>query len=393
MLHNIKITNLFGLYSYEFNSLFTEGFPIRFITGPNGYGKSTILSILSHLLLCDFAYFKALPFDELQFCFDDRSILIHKLDSSLPRQGEDISKSRVNSDRDVRFSLIDLINMSEEAFYQISMDESDSGKAEIEMFINGLSHYYIKDQRLFKSDTWSPIGEALLPTAKSVNHNAQSLQKEMQQYKLMVNSILSIQNLSLDHEPVAAEVYEERKAILNPYLNKLKLYGLSEWGFDLPKYQPMADNLMGAFLFMAENAVECAEPLLRKIDLFKEIIEGCEFADKEFQISSEYGYRFVSLNNDKTLLDGSDLSSGEQHILIQSYELIFNAHNGALALIDEPEMSFHMIWQMNYLKNLRKIANLNNLQCIVATHSPQIFDSMWDLTYDLYEITHPRTEE
>ena len=101
----------------------------------------------------------------------------------------------------------------------------------------------------------------------------------------------------------------------------------------------------------------------------------------------------MSCNSDRTLLDGSDLSSGEQHILIQAYELIFNAQEGALTLIDEPEMSFHLMWQMDYLKNLSKIVKQKKLQCLVATHSPQIFDSMWDLTYDLYEITHPKIVE
>ena len=48
---------------------------------------------------------------------------------------------------------------------------------------------------------------------------------------------------------------------------------------------------------------------------------------------------------------------------------------------------------LDYLKNLAKIAKINKLQCLVATHSPQIFDSMWNLTFDLYDIMHPRIEE
>ena len=90
--------------------------------------------------------------------------------------------------------------------------------------------------------------------------------------------------------------------------------------------------------------------------LFKNIIERSDFVDKDIQISPDYGYRFVSRNQDRTLLDGSDLSSGEQHFLIQTYELIFNAQENSLALIDEPEMSFHIIWQMDFLRNIREIA-------------------------------------
>lgn len=392
MLHKIKITNLFGLYSYEFDSLFSEESPIRFITGPNGYGKSTILSIISHLLHCDFAYFKTLSFDELQFCFNDKLITIHKLELSESRQDEDVSKLKVNSDRDVRFSLIDLERESEEAFFLVSKDEENSGKAEIEMFLNNESHYFIKDQRLLKSDSWISEDEVISSSASTVNHNAQCFKTILGEYKKNISAIMSVQNLTLDHTPITKEEYEEHKVALSSKLDKLEDYGLTQGGFSLPDYQPAASALMRAFFNMADEALKYIEPILRKIDLFKEIVDGCEFADKEFQISPEFGYRFVSHNQDKTLLDGSDLSSGEQHILIQTFELIFNAAEGSLALIDEPEMSFHMIWQMDYFRNLTKIAKHKNLQCIVATHSPQIFDSMWDLIYDLFELTHPQTE-
>ena len=71
MLHRILVKNLFGLYTYELGPLFDEDTRIRFITGPNGYGKSTILSMLSHLMRCELSYLKSLSFDELQFYFDD----------------------------------------------------------------------------------------------------------------------------------------------------------------------------------------------------------------------------------------------------------------------------------------------------------------------------------
>lgn len=396
MLHHISIKNLFGLYTYELGPLFNVDSPVRFITGPNGYGKSTILSMISHLLCCEFSYFRMLSFSEIQFKFDDKIILLHKIGQTVKDFTEDVSKLQNNIVGDVTFRLIDNKYDTQDAFFQLSLADNsiiDNGRTEIEMFLNGEAHYYIRDQRLLKDDTWTRDTENHLSSSNAVNVNALLLKDMMINYKNRLSSIISIQNFSMSNKPLSKDTYERRKAELTSDLDKLKLYRLVDDGFNLLLYQEEAVPIMWAFLSIAESALVYAKPLLDKINLFKEIIDRSDFADKELQISPEFGYRFVSKNQDRTLLEGSDLSSGEQHILIQTYELIFNAPEGSLVLIDEPEMSFHVIWQMDYLKNITKIAKQNNLQCLVATHSPQIFDSMWDLTFDLYDIAHPQIED
>lgn len=66
------------------------------------------------------------------------------------------------------------------------------------------------------------------------------------------------------------------------------------------------------------------------------------------------------------------LSSGEQHFLVLFFELIFNAKNKQLVLIDEPEISLHVSWQVNMVDRLIEISNLNNNKFVLATHSPSI---------------------
>ena len=396
MLNKLTIKNLFGLYSYDFDFLFCKESPIRFITGPNGYGKSTILGILSHLLQCDFVYFENLPFEEIQVSFDEKLIMISRIPIEASGIGEDFSKKSSIKQGRIHISLLNRPDSVEESSFEVvqgfnSVD--DSGRLEIEMFLRGESHYFIGDKRLFKIDGWVDGIEHIKSSGNVVNHNAEDLKKRLENCREQINSILSIQNLTVDFSPVSKEVYESRKAVLTSGLKRMLDYGLAKGSFELPTYQPIADGLMGSFLNMAESAVEYATPLLEKVELFKNIIERSDFVDKDIQISPDYGYRFVSRNQDRTLLDGSDLSSGEQHFLIQTYELIFNAQENSLALIDEPEMSFHIIWQMDFLRNIREIAKLKGLQCIVATHSPQIFDSMWELTSDLYEMSHPQKED
>lgn len=46
MLTNLKITKLFGLYDYHLQFSESGQDKIRFVTAPNGYGKSTILRFI-----------------------------------------------------------------------------------------------------------------------------------------------------------------------------------------------------------------------------------------------------------------------------------------------------------------------------------------------------------
>jgi predicted ATP-binding protein involved in virulence len=77
------------------------------------------------------------------------------------------------------------------------------------------------------------------------------------------------------------------------------------------------------------------------------------------------------------------LSSGEQHELVILYELLFRVRENSIILIDEPEISLHVVWQHEFLKDLGQIAALSQFHALVATHSPQIISDRWDLTVEL----------
>ena len=68
------------------------------------------------------------------------------------------------------------------------------------------------------------------------------------------------------------------------------------------------------------------------------------------------------------------------------YKLIFEAPNQSLLLIDEPEISLHIVWQKIFMNDLQKVVDLKNLNVIVATHSPQIINNYWDNQIDLGEL-------
>jgi len=100
----------------------------------------------------------------------------------------------------------------------------------------------------------------------------------------------------------------------------------------------------------------------------------------------EDGFCFISKNGDR--LTPEKLSSGEQHILILFYHLLFCIEHNTLVLIDEPELSLHVEWQRDFIDTLNKVISLQKnykieIQILIATHSPQIISDHWDITVDL----------
>lgn len=124
-----------------------------------------------------------------------------------------------------------------------------------------------------------------------------------------------------------------------------------------------------------------------RLDFFKKTIDNLNFANKSIELKPAFGFRFVGNDEHRAIIPLDKLSSGEKHIIIQLCELLFVAKEGALVLIDEPELSLHLAWQYQYLKIVEGIAALCGFQFIIATHSVQIFNAEWSRTTDLFMIS------
>ena len=114
---------------------------------------------------------------------------------------------------------------------------------------------------------------------------------------------------------------------------------------------------------------------------------------KKVKVNSRRGFYFVRdieevelISNKEKVLSLSKLSSGEQHQVILLYQLIFNTEPDTLVLIDEPEISLHVVWQRQFMENLVEVSKINNIKSIIATHSPQIIGENWDSTIDLADL-------
>ena len=69
MIKQLIISDLYDLYSYDIK--FENEPNIQIITGPNGFGKTTILQIVSHFYSGKFWYFYFLPFSSIDLILSD----------------------------------------------------------------------------------------------------------------------------------------------------------------------------------------------------------------------------------------------------------------------------------------------------------------------------------
>jgi len=66
---------------------------------------------------------------------------------------------------------------------------------------------------------------------------------------------------------------------------------------------------------------------------------------------------------------------GEQRALTIFYELLLHSSPGSLILIDEAEISLHVVWQDG--------ARMADLEVVIATHSPDMIHVRRDLVVEL----------
>lgn len=146
-------------------------------------------------------------------------------------------------------------------------------------------------------------------------------------------------------------------------------------------------NALSVYVEDVEKKLSVFDEIASKLELLRKIInQKFSYSYKEIKFSKEKGFGFkthYNLSSNSNSLSPTDLSSGEQHELVLIYELLFKVEPDSLVLIDEPELSLHVGWQVQFLKDLQEITKLADLDIFMATHSPDIIQDRWDLTVEL----------
>ncbi|OII41030.1 hypothetical protein BIU99_04245 [Plantibacter sp. MMLR14_011] len=122
--------------------------------------------------------------------------------------------------------------------------------------------------------------------------------------------------------------------------------------------------------------MENLQPAQRLIDTFVASVNGF-LERKHLTFSMSDGIKLVGRNGED--LDSDNLSSGEKHLLLLLSSAVLARSNGALMIIDEPELSLGLRWQRKLLSELLRCTEGSGVQFLVASHSTQIMADVPDI--------------
>jgi ABC-type dipeptide/oligopeptide/nickel transport system ATPase component len=378
-IEKISVTGLFGIFDHVIPLNTEEG--ITIIHAPNGFGKTAILRLIYDLFGQQNDALQKIPFQELRVdCSNGVSFGVT----------QDISLKDV-SDHEVSLKVPQVTTIP------FNLNQLSRSKSSIDV-------YLIESQRLLnavndKRKKISSISPKITDYSRDL---AKHIRAVLSEYGAVSQSLdrtfparaFSPSNIThATHEELWSRIdqlEEERSHLISVGLLK------EDTTFELPPLSQTIDEsmsnearrILSIYVKDTEEKLRVFYKIKKRLELLRRIINK-KFSCSHKEILFDQSKGFVFKKNMGTInplwgeLKPTDLSSGEQHELVLLYALLFKVKPGSLVMIDEPELSLHVGWQVEFLKDLQEIIKLTNIQILIATHSPDIIQDRWDLTVEL----------
>lgn len=458
-INKIEVKKLFGVFDHEIPLNAEEH--ITIIHGPNGFGKTILLTMVNAVFNSQYSRLFKIPFSELIIDFDDSSTLCVKkrIDASIKEVEKsknggqltlwerlknggsltlELSKPRSkpktavikpidpeNMPIPLRFieqeiaglEMIDPWNwlykptggklVLDEVLDRFSdklplplIDRDRKNKGEytwLKEIKNSIDIHFIETQRLLRFSSLRSRREfeernSMIPAVVNYfDELAEAIRAKWAEYGDLSQSLdrtFPIRLVKEKKKPAnktGRERLEQDLKELKLKRSKLVAVGLLEQeqgkdDEDLQKVDESNIDVLSIYVQDVKQKLAVFDDLMEKIDLMLKIING-RFLYKQLSINKKEGFVFKTTGG-KTI-SAANLSSGEQHELVLLYEMLFKVKQDSLILIDEPELSLHVVWQQQFLKDLEQITRLVGFDILMATHSPDIINDRWDLTVEL----------
>lgn len=391
----INLKGLFGHFDYDID-LAEEGMTI--LTGPNGYGKSTIIRAINALRNSDIDFFLEIEFERLEIVNENPkdNLLIEKkqetlvFNEKLKIDKEDVLHWR----KGIRYRR-DMYSINT---YASEVEEADSLYEDYRQILKLMQQSVgdvecIEEQRLIRVDERRTVrrddGSRVIDkrVINVVEEIPAKLLREMQrvanEYSRVANELDSTypERLFEQTEDMQKEEFEKKLVSMQEKVEKLNKYGISNISkLRHVAFQPEYAKALKVYFDDFDRKYGEYENLIDKLDLFTDMVNR-RFQFKRIVISNEFGMRVV--DGQEKILKLSKLSSGEKEILVLFYQLLFEVKNKVMLLVDEPEISLHVAWQRMFAEDLKKIVKQKNMTAIIATHSPQMINGNRKIQRDL----------
>lgn len=434
-MYNLKFKALFGRFNYDFN--FNED--VTIITGPNGYGKSTILRTIDAISkgINGINYFVNLNFEEMEFSNlkTNQKIAIKKTNEKLYvndyeldldffknimfyiLQEERYYIRRIDDNtvydkrKDQLYTLEEYIlnnfsenefnNRSDEFFFNMDFRYNFSKKfkdKDINKNLKAVQEikekkeivkniYYIKEQRLIITDEKKKREEEDIEFIKQLPGKLKKIIAEVSNnYSAISNKLDSSypDRLFSTEVGITEDDYGKEMDKMKEILEKIKKFDISD--IQLSKNLGFKDEHSKALKIYFEDfqqKYKVYEQFIEQLELFTTIINS-RLNFKKIKISRDNG--IIVIDDNEAEIELRKLSSGEQQEIVLFYKLIFDVEENELLLIDEPEISLHILWQKKFMDDLLRIISQKKIRVIVATHSPQIISNHLDKQIDLGKL-------
>ncbi|MET7797053.1 AAA family ATPase [Streptomyces decoyicus] len=426
VLRHYSIFNLFGLHDHEFS--IDVGEP-TILTGSNGTGKSTVLRTISAVGRGDWEILLRIPFDRMILRFEAAEFQAVRESAErlhfrlAPKNGkpQNWTYGAGRNQEEVGLGkFLKTLSLREREVMFFEDDESGEStsarrlaaylaakKADSPNWARNISSSFpvllVSDQRLAPSRLRRPRKRGtgdVIDTVAAIEAAVLHINDEVRKYKSLYGN--ASQNLDRDFpRRVLAEMsamssgreFTSKANVLRQFeeLQELRR-SLSAAGLideaeveesieDLPLHVPDARALITTYLTDTRKKLSTFEPLRKRLEPFIDFLRR-HYKGKAIRIDQEEGFLIGSAMTAETIAP-VDLSSGEQQIFILAHKLLFESDPGTLILIDEPELSLHVLWQSTFIEDLTEMSTVAGTYFLLATHSPTLIAGRNDLRRSL----------
>ncbi|MEU7694336.1 AAA family ATPase [Microbispora hainanensis] len=425
-LKKLEIRGLFDSKNYVFDLDLKEP---TLLTGSNGSGKSSILRIVNAVGMGAWRHFLSLPVRSASLEFEHGTIFtLEKSTTSKTALVATLNGRKCEFDAadtlDYTITdeeLLELVpgltvagsTMSGSMYLYrgeyvdrrelftflpdaLSPRSSQDGFDAITDFAENFHLLFVTDQRLVVSE--EKFGSPRHRPTRTANRTAADLsareigrqmQKALSDYasvsqrfdrdfpNRVVKAMASEEEVPVDRiERLLRDVEREREALQKVGLLPRDLSSEAFQG--LPLHEISVRPVIETFITDTKRKFETLADLRERLTLFAEFLNQ-HYENKRVVTSPKDGFKVEIDGDPERTIGPAQLSSGEQQMLVLAFEILFHAEPGTLVLIDEPELSLHVLWQDTFIDDLSRMGAVRDLQFILATHSPSLIGGRDDL--------------
>ena len=201
MLKQLFIRDLFGIYTYDIDMNPQKDGCVKFITAPNGYGKTTILDIVDALYTENYDRLASIPYKMLRFTFSEGIILKvfqHKKVSEVELQSDEPGKISVS----LTFVYYEEKDKKPIAKKTWSQNDNELDILPLHLYLTSHPIYYIRDQRLTKENN-----------VYRIETDAKAFSGELRNAQAIIAQALS-ESLTTIKSPISYNDYQDRVSSL-----------------------------------------------------------------------------------------------------------------------------------------------------------------------------------